>query len=167
MIKKYVSNNKKLVLILGIVYLVLNFILAKLFEQTVIARKLLSTPEVNQLINNKSYLIIAIAIVAMALLTTIFMTFLYRNLLKFFFAGSQSWETINFCYLISVIFGVLLAIVTVSLDKNVDMSDIGRMTNLTTVVVINLLFYLLNRKPKEQLLVLIISVLNASAVILL
>lgn len=167
MIKNYILNSKKLVFILGIVYLILNFILAKFFEQTFIAKKLLETPEVSELLNGKSYLIIALAIVAMALFTAVLMTFLYRNLLRFFFSESQSWQTIDFCYLTSVIVGVLLAIITIAFNRNIEMSVIGRMTNLTTVFVINLLFYLLNRNLKEQLLVAVISILNASAVIFL
>jgi hypothetical protein len=167
MIRKYNFNSKKIILVLGVIYIVLNGVLAKLFEQTMIAKQLLSTPEMNELLNNTPYLLFAVAIVLMALLTTLLMAFLYRNLLKFFFTESESWKTINFCYLISVIAGAILAIVVLGLNKNIDMSDIGKMTNLVTVVFINLLFYLLNRNPKEQLLVLFISVLNASAVFFL
>jgi hypothetical protein len=167
MIRKYNFNSKKIIFVLGVIYIVLNGVLAKLFEQTMIAKQLLSTPEMNELLNNTPYLLFAVAIVLMALLTTLLMAFLYRNLLKFFFTESESWKTINFCYLISVIAGAILAIVVLGLNKNIDMSDIGKMTNLVTVVFINLLFYLLNRNPKEQLLVLFISVLNASAVFFL
>lgn len=157
-------NSKKIVLPLGIVYLALNFILALLFQKSSIARQLFAAPEVSQIMNEKTYIIIVIAVVAMALLTVVFMTFLYRNLLKFFFMESQSWKLIDFCYLVSVIAGVILSIIVLNLNSNIEMTTISRMTNLTTVIVLNLLFFVLNKGLKEQLLVMFVSILNAGIV---
>ncbi|MGK0550588.1 hypothetical protein ACSFB8_02245 [Enterococcus faecalis] len=167
MIEKYNLNNKKLILFLGLVYSLLNLVLAKLFERSDIAKKLFLDPDVSRLLTKNSYFLIAGMITLISILTAVFMTFIYRNLLKLIFNESKSWETINFCYLTSLIAGVFLSIIILSINKSIDMSVLSRITNLTTVVIINSLFYWINRKKKEQILVLAISIINASVVFLL
>ncbi|MFG5498786.1 hypothetical protein ACFJXX_13860, partial [Enterococcus faecalis] len=68
----------------------------------------------------------------MALFTGIFITFIYRNLLKFIFIEHNTWKTIDFCYLVSVILGDIVAIFILLAQKDIEIESLGTFTNITT-----------------------------------
>ncbi|MFG5432833.1 hypothetical protein ACFJXP_11145 [Enterococcus faecalis] len=167
MIKKSFLNNKATLVSLYVIYILMNVILSIIFFKSSVAKKIYSISGVNSILDNTSILILVLMVVFMALFTAIFMTFIYRNLLKFIFIEHNTWKTIDFCYLVSVILGDIVAIFILLAQKDIEIESLGTFTNITTCISINVLFYLTNKKIKDQLVVLVISMINASIIFLL
>lgn len=153
---------KRTIAFLYVVYILLNAILSEIFFKSNIAQRLFPVSGADALLGQSSKLLIVFLVILMATITAMLMTFIYRNLLKFIFNEHSSWRTINFCYLLSVMLGAIVAIFALLIDKTIDVKTLSVVTNATSFASINLIFYLLNRNLKDQVIVFIVSAINIS-----
>lgn len=138
-------------------------VFSRLLLNTIQIGKMLAIPELKAI----NTWFVSVMIVIFAILGVIFITFIFRSLMKLVFPDSDHYKIITTIYLFANIISTFFAILSISLFPNVSYTLLAKLTNAISFLVLNIYFYCVYRNYKESLMISIISLINSSIAFLL